>query len=205
MEIRQARIDDDASLAQMIYSAGPELYDFIYRTAKHDALDYIRYEFQSGRGFCGHRNVTVAAEGGRVLGTGCFYDAKRYGKLTLGTLANMIRFYGWRDVWPVLARSGHIGSVMKKPRRGELYLSNFGVAVDRRGSGVGSTMIRHKLDEAKNKGYRVFGLDVADTNPRAERLYQRLGLQQVAFKHFTGKRKGMQIPNSKKMELPIQH
>lgn len=204
MEIRQARADDDAALAQLIYSAGPELYDFIYKTRQHDARDYIQYEFRSGRGFCGHRNVTVAADGGKVIGTGCFYDARQYGKLTLGTLLNMIRFYGWRGVWPVLARSGHIGSVMKKPRKGELYLSNFGVASERRGSGVGSAMIQHKMQEAKLDGYRVLGLDVADTNPSAERLYRRLGLQEVAFKRFTGKRKGLQIPNAKKMEVPLQ-
>ena len=40
-------------------------------------------------------------------------------------------------------------------------------------------MIQHKLKEAKRNGYTFFGLDVASTNPRAEKLYQRLGLSVV--------------------------
>lgn len=205
MEIRAARATDDMGLVSLIYSAGPELYDFIYKTPQHSAKDYIAYEFQSGRGFCGHANVTVAVQDGAVVGTGCFYDAKQYGRLTLGTALNMFKFYGPIHIWPVLLRSGHIGSVMKKPRKGELYLSNFGVAPAQRSTGVGSTVINTKVAEAKTRGYKVFGLDVADTNPRAEMLYRKLGLQMVEFKKFSGQRVGMQIPNSKKLELPLNN
>jgi len=203
MEIRPARPTDDMGLVSLIYSAGPELYDFIYKTDRHDARDYIAYEFQSGRGFCGHHNVTVAVRDGAVIGTGCFYGARQYGRLTLGTAINMFKFYGPIHIWPVLARSGHIGSVMKKPKKSELYLSNFGVAASQRSTGVGSTMINTKVAEARQQGYGVFGLDVADTNPRAEKLYRKLGLQMIEFKKFSGRRQGMQIPNSKKLELPL--
>lgn len=40
----------------------------------------------------------------------------------------MIAFYGWREIVPVLLHTAHIGSVMKRPKKDELYLSNFGVA-----------------------------------------------------------------------------
>lgn len=203
MEIRAARPSDDMGLVSLIYSAGPELYDFIYKTPRHDAKDYIAYEFQSGRGFCGHRNVTVAVKDGAVVGTGCFYGARQYGRLTLGTALNMFKFYGPVHIWPVLVRSGHIGSVMKAPKKNELYLSNFGVAASQRSTGVGSAMINAKVAEAKQKGFSVFGLDVADTNPRAEKLYRKLGLQMIEFKKFSGRRQGMQIPNSKKLELRL--
>ena len=203
MEIRAARPSDDMGSVSLIYSAGPELYDFIYKTPRHDAKDYIAYEFQSGRGFCGHRNVTVAVKDGAVVGTGCFYGARQYGRLTLGTAINMFKFYGPVHIWPVLVRSGHIGSVMKAPKKNELYLSNFGGAASQRSTGVGSAMINAKVAEAKQKGFGVFGLDVADTNPRAEKLYRKLGLQMIEFKKFSGRRQGMQIPNSKKLELRL--
>lgn len=204
MEIRRARPSDDLSLVSLIYSAGPELYDYLYKTDQCSAQDYIAYEFLSGRGFCGYPNVTVAIKDREVVGTGCFYDAKQYGRLTLGTALNMFKFYGPIRIWPVLFRSGHIGSVMKKPKPGELYLSNFGVAPSHRSTGVGSALINTRIAVAKAKGYQLFGLDVADTNPRAEQLYRKLGLQMVAFKKFSGKRADMQIPNSKKMELRLQ-
>lgn len=204
MEIRRARPSDDLSLVSLIYSAGPELYDYLYKTGQYSAQDYIAYEFLSGRGFCGYPNVTVAIKDREVVGTGCFYDAKMYGRLTLGTVLNMFGFYGPIRVWPVLFRSGHMGSVMKKPKPGELYLSNFGVAPYHRSAGVGSALINTRVAVAKAKGYQLFGLDVADTNARAEQLYRKLGLQVVAFKKFSGKRAGMQIPNAKKMELRLQ-
>jgi ribosomal protein S18 acetylase RimI-like enzyme len=64
-------------------------------------------------------------------------------------------------------------------------------------------MINTKVAEARQQGYGVFGLDVADTNPRAEKLYRKLGLQMIEFKKFSGRRQGMQIPNSKKLELRL--
>lgn len=204
MEIRRARPSDDLRLVSLIYSAGPELYDYLYKTDLCSAQDYIAYEFLSGRGFCGYPNVTVAIQDHEVVGTGCFYGAREYGRLTLGTALNMFKFYGPIRIWPVLFRSGHIGSVMKKPQPGELYLSNFGVAPDHRSTGVGSALINTRVAVAKARGYKLFGLDVADTNPRAEQLYRKLGLQLVAFKKFSGKRAGMRIPNAKKMELRLQ-
>lgn len=76
--------------------------------------------------------------------------------------------------------------------------------LEHRNAGIGREMIKRQLAAAARHGYRVFGLDVADTNPRAEMLYRRLGLNIVAHKQFTGKRDGMCIPNAKKMELTLR-
>lgn len=43
------------NIAKLMYSAGPELYDFIYKTSSQQAQDFIQFEFESGEGFCGHR------------------------------------------------------------------------------------------------------------------------------------------------------
>jgi len=203
MDIRCARKDDKGDIAELMYSAGKELYDFIYATGKASATDYIRFEYESGRGFCGHRNVTVAVQDDMVVATGCFYDGLDYTTLFAGSLANMLQFYGPVKVLPALRRAKHIGSVMAKPARDELYLSNFGVSPALRGQGIGSALINTQLAIARKKGYRVFSLDVADTNPKAEALYTRHGLSVVSVKTFTGKREGIVVPQSKKMELVL--
>lgn len=201
MDIRRARKDDKGDIAGLMYSAGKELYDFIYATDKASATDYIRFEYASGRGFCGYHNVTVAVQDDTVVATGCFYDGLDYITLFAGTLANMLQFYGPAKVLPVLRRAKHIGSVMAKPARDELYLSNFGVSPALRGQGIGSALINSQVTIARKKGYRLFSLDVADTNPKAEALYARLGLNVVSAKRFTGKREGIVVPSCKKMEL----
>ncbi|MES2919469.1 MAG: GNAT family N-acetyltransferase [Pseudomonadota bacterium] len=203
MEIRPAHRDDRGAIAELMYSAGPELYDFLYRTDRVAATAFIADEFASGRGFCGYRNLTVAVIDGEVVATGCFYDGRQYGALMRGTVLNALRYFRLREVLPLLLRSGHVDSVMTHPARDELYLANFGVAPSRRGQGIGEAMVRHQLAQARARGYRVFSLDVAVTNPRAEALYRRLGLHVVREKHFSGHRPGIRVPDARKMELAL--
>ncbi|MBL4795445.1 MAG: GNAT family N-acetyltransferase [Pseudomonadales bacterium] len=201
VEIRNAKPNDKGDIAELIYSSGKELYDYIYETENNSAIDYIRFEYESGDGFCGYKNVTLAVDGTRVLGTGCFYGGQHYNRLMIGSLKNMFRFFGPIKAWRVLRRSSRVGSVMKVPKKGELYLSNFGVIPESRGKGVGSKMISNKMIIAKDKNYRVFALDVADNNPKAEALYSRLGLEVVEVKKFSDKRVSM--PSVKKMEVAL--
>lgn len=201
MLIRPAQPGDVHAVAPLMYSSGPELYDFLYKMPEGDVLDYIRYEFLSGRGLCGYRNVTVALVNEKVVATGCFYDGSMYKRLMLGSTLNIMRFFGPRRMWGVLLRANHVGSVMKPPNKDELYLANFGVDESMRGQGIGSGMLEQHIRSARESGYRTFALDVATNNPRAQALYHRLGLRVLQLKHFTGRRSGYQVPDSKKMEL----
>lgn len=198
LEIRPARPEDQGPIAELMYSSGPEIYDFLYH---EQALDFIRYEFARGDGICGWRNLTVAVQGGKVVGTSCFYDKATYGTLAMGTARNFFGFFGVLGALPVLWRSRHTSSVMKPPRTGELYLANFGVDPACRSQGIGSAIIHRKIQEARTLGYRLFGLDVAVTNPRGQALYTRLGLQVIREKPFSGD--DPKVPSCRKMELAL--
>jgi hypothetical protein len=54
MKMRTATLEDVLCIAPLIYSAAPELYDFLYKTVNHDPKKFIEFEFRSGRGFCGY-------------------------------------------------------------------------------------------------------------------------------------------------------
>lgn len=57
-----------------------------------------------------------------------------------------------------------------------------GLAVYRgelRGQGIGSAIIREAEIRAKQRGYHRTGLGVGDDNPRAARLYERLGYRET--------------------------
>lgn len=201
MEIRTATANDNGNISEMMHSSGVELYNFIFNTTDKTAIDFIRHEFKSGQGFCGYKNVTVVIEDGRVIATGCFFDGNIFSKLSMGTVKNIFSFYGIFKAWPVLARARHTGSVMRTPRRNEIYLSNFGVNPEHRGSGIGSKLMAHQRKAAKDNGYQYLSLDVADNNPRAETLYTRMGFKVTREKAFTGKDKNM--PKSKEMVLAL--
>lgn len=49
---------------------------------------------------------------------------------------------------------------------------------DLRGRGIGTALIRSAEARAREQGFRWLGLGVSDDNPRAARLYERLGYQE---------------------------
>ena len=198
IEVRTAKPDDQGSIAELMYSSGSELYDFIYGKR---VLDYLRHEFSSGYGFAGYSNVTVAVLDGKVVGTGCFYGSETYKKLLNGSMLNTKQFYGTIGSIPVFYRSRHLGSVVKKPKPGELYLSNFGVEPNLRGNGIGTKIIQHRLQQARQEGYSLFGLDVSKQNLKGQALYTRLGLRVTKEKIFSKQKSG--VPNALKMELTL--
>lgn len=198
LEIRNARQDDGGPIAELMYSSGMDLYDYLY---KQKTLDFLRYEFRSGKGFAGHPNVTVALLDGEVVGTGCFYGRDNYETLVNDSMKNMLGYFGPIKIIPVAMRARHIGSVIRTPKPGELYLSNFGVADHVRSQGIGSKMIRFKLEQARKSGYTLFGLDVSSANPRGQALYSRLGLRVQKEKAFSAKNSG--VKPARKMELTL--
>jgi ribosomal protein S18 acetylase RimI-like enzyme len=62
-------------------------------------------------------------------------------------------------------------------------------------------MIDQKIQQARDQGYRIFGLDVAVTNPRAQALYSKLGLLVKKEKQFSGN--DPRVPACRKMELML--
>ena len=198
IEIRTARPDDRGPIAELMYSSGTDIYDYLY---KERVVDFLRYELASGVGFAGHPNVTVAVLEGEVVGTGCFFDRERYDALLRGSGKNIFGFFGPLGAPGVLWRSRHVGSVMRAPEPGELYLSNFGVATSLRSHGIGTRMIEAKAEDARRKGYRTLGLDVSTANPRGQALYTRLGFVVKEEKAFSDPDAG--VHSARKMERTL--
>ena len=59
---------------------------------------------------------------------------------------------------------------------GDFYLQALGVDDDRRGLGIGSTLIDHVEERARSQNCDRLALDVAANNEAAQRLYERRGM-----------------------------
>ena len=198
IEIRTARENDTGPISQLMYSAGTDVYDYLYQDL---AIDYLNHEFKSGKSFAGFNNVTVAAMEGEVIATGCFYDGKAFETLILGGIENKQTFFEGQALLDVFERSKHMGSIMKAPRQDELYLSNFGVSPALRGKGIGTKMLEHKIEQARKEGYSIFSLDVSTNNPKGQALYERMGLKVVDELTFSDPNAG--ISPARRMELVL--
>jgi len=75
LQFRPAEAGDAAQAVPLIYSAGPEGFEYVFTQGRRSALDYLHYAFVDGRGFFGYRNHRVALRAGTVVGIAAFYRA----------------------------------------------------------------------------------------------------------------------------------
>ena len=202
IRFRAAEARDAARAVPLIYSAGPEGFDYVFRQGNTSALDYLHYAFPDGRGLFGFRNHTVAEVDGTVVGIGAFYSGVEYNALSNGTALQVLAFYGLRCL-PILKRGFETKQWMLPPRRRMLYVANLGVAPEMRSRGVGAALLRSQMQNARGQGKELFALDVAATNPAAQRLYERLGLRVTGETAFIGTRLGIIVPTARRMELEL--
>lgn len=200
LQFRAAEPGDLAQAVPLIYSAGPEGFEYVFTQGRRSALDYLHFAFVDGRGFFGYRNHLVALQGDSVVGIGAFYSGLEYQDLSRGALQQILRFYKFACV-PVLRRAMQTTRWMPPPGPRTLYVANFGVAAALRGQGIGAALLHRQIAAAQSEGKAKFALDVAATNPRAQKLYEKLGLRVVRETSFDAERDGIKVPASRRMEL----
>lgn len=67
---------------------------------------------------------------------------------------------------------------------GELVMDGIAVQKEYRGQGIGGKLLAGVVDYATKHGYETIRLDVIDTNPGAQRLYERKGFVAVHTETF---------------------
>jgi ribosomal protein S18 acetylase RimI-like enzyme len=82
--------------------------------------------------------------------------------------------------WQIITASGaDIGMIDVDRRPGEIYLARIEAHPAYQGHGIGSRFIRALIDEAMQKGLALV-FDVLTVNDRAQALYRRLGMTEIA-------------------------
>jgi ribosomal protein S18 acetylase RimI-like enzyme len=199
LEIRQARPEDADAAVDLIYSAAPDAYEFLYAIKGGKARDYIRYEFARGTGFLGAAAHTVAVVDGQVVGTGSFYTKATHKTLGSEQARNFIARFGLWEFIRMMPRGLRIQRGISKLEEGQLYVANLGVKADMRSKGIGKALIEAAAQQAGAQGLAQVVLDVSEQNPRAEALYQRLGFNVTGVNRRANKPGGVQLPNAKSM------
>src|SRR5580700_6463049 len=82
--------------------------------------------------------------------------------------------------WQIITAGGtDVGMIDVEYRPAEIYLSRIEIHPSYQGHGIGTGLISALIDEATRKGQELV-LDVLTVNHRAQALYQRLGMAEVA-------------------------
>jgi len=89
------------------------------------------------------------------------------------------RLGGWRrSIWYEL------GYRFQRPEPDEVRVQGIAVAAHHRGRGIGSALLERVSDHARAGGFKAIVLEVVDTNPDAQRLYERLGFAVTGQEHY---------------------
>jgi ribosomal protein S18 acetylase RimI-like enzyme len=82
--------------------------------------------------------------------------------------------------WQIITADGtDIGMIDVEYRPADIYLSRIEISPDHQGHGIGTRLVSALIDEARQNGQDLV-LDVLTVNHRAQALYQRLGMTEVA-------------------------
>lgn len=115
-------------------------------------------------------NTAVALDGnGGFTGMCVSYDGARLRELRKPFIEAMKQNFN-RDLSGIKDETGP----------GELYIDSLAVSEDYRGNGVATRLLKATIKKAKALGLPATGLLVDKGNPKAERLYRRIGFEYVA-------------------------
>ena len=204
LTFRDARPDDAAKTAELIYSAGPETIAYAFATSRHRPIDFIRTTFANGSGVIGYKNHRVALVDGRIAGIGAFYNADRFDRLSREMVWQVFRFYGIFKSWGVLKRAGRLATIMPPPPQNVLFVQNVAVDAGMRGRGVCTALFEERIGAARSEGTRLCVLDVAADNTRARKLYEKLGFQAAEKRNWPYSDGSGVVPDHVRMVLPLQ-
>lgn len=201
LQFRPAQASDAAAAIPLIYSAGPEAFEYGFSLGEYRAQQFLAQVFPSGKGFFGWQNHHVVLREGQVVGIGAFYSAAEYAVLSRQLMAQALAYYPLPQ-WPrFVHRALQLKGLMPAPKANTQYVANLGVCPSARSQGVGAALLTQQKMLAQQAGKRVYALDVSMQNPRAQALYQRLGFVPSGNQYFRGPAGA--VPDSCRLTMPL--
>lgn len=201
VSFRAAAAADVAAAVPLIHSSGPAAFEYVFAVpGLGDAQAFLRRAFVDGAGEFGWRNHVVGELDGAVVAVGAGYGGATKWSFTLAAARQILGYYGWRHAAGVIARGLKVESVIPPPAGAMYYLGHLGVAPSLRGQGVGSALVDHLLAARPTGSGGPVILDVAATNPDAQRLYQRLGFAVIGERRSTLANARGQVPDHRRMQ-----
>ena len=201
LEIRPARPEDAPQLAPLVHSSGPRAFNWIFAPGDMpDSLPFLERCLGRRRGLLGWANHHVATLEGEVVASVALWSKSAVFPHTFFAALRIFGFYKLRAPgvsWRGLVVEGTLLS----PTADALYLGHLAVDPALRGKGIGRKLLAFAHEQALAGGYRRLLLDVADDNPDAKRLYERLGYVGLRHVEFSGPKDA--VPNITQMELQL--
>ncbi|MCP1996906.1 GNAT family N-acetyltransferase [Flavobacterium sp. HSC-61S13] len=176
MIIRAAKIEDHDIVPEMMLQAMEDIvFSFIGKSDIEEAIQFLTHFFRSENNQYSYQNTFVAVdEHEDIWGSITCYDGGKLEELRKPVLEHISSRYGL-ELHPE-----------NETQAGELYLDTLAVAPSAQGKGIGSSLLQHIIQYAREQQYKQVGLLVDFENPNAQKLYERVGFKAKETLTFMG-------------------
>jgi ribosomal protein S18 acetylase RimI-like enzyme len=186
---RPATADDAAILAEIIYDSGPDAWEYVFTSRKKHAKEFARFALTHKDGEFGYGCHTVVEYDGEIVGIGAEYSGENAFSFTWNGAKQILKFYPFPTSLVVMLRGLQAESVMKLPKKNVHYIGHLAIDPNYRGLGIGEKLVEYHMQNAIKLQREKIELDVAETNPRAKKLYEQIGFKMVGKVRSRIKRK----------------
>lgn len=201
---RDARPEDVEDAVPLIYSSGPAAFDYVFsHGTRVNARGFLGRAFVDERGEFSYRHHRVAVWEGEIVGVGACFSGEDARYFTVPVLRQIFGCYGPVTGLAVVRRGLQVERTVEPPKGRLHYIAHLGVVPELRGRGIGAQLVEHLLGIGRVQGRTTAGLDVAVTNPRAQRLYERLGFAVVRELESRYENATAVVPSHRRMERAI--
>ncbi|MEZ5003076.1 MAG: GNAT family N-acetyltransferase [Chitinophagales bacterium] len=200
---RQATALDVAEAVPLIYSSGPDVCEYIFYTAqKGGAQAFFAYAFTRAGGELGYDNHTCILRDGKVVGIGAIWSGRKTFRFMLADIKKILLFFGLIKGIGVLIRALKAELLIQPPKKKEWALAHLGIDPVLTGKGLGSQLINHLMNAVPIQKNEKVVLDVSYINPKAQKLYERLGFKVTRSRSsaLTRKKYNIKVPGHHRME-----
>lgn len=176
MIIRKAKQDDYKSITPYLLLAMEDIvYEFIGEKSYEKATEFLNVMVSEKGNQYSYENCWIIEDENQIIGTACLYNGAKLHELRQ-PVAQYIKENFGRDFNPE-----------DETQSGEIYIDCVGINPNQQGKGIGSKIFEFLINEYVIKQGKTLGLLVDNDNPKAEKLYLKLGFQTVGEKTLVGK------------------
>lgn len=198
--IKKSHPSEVAIAVPLIYSSGPDAFEFVFKNNKVAANDFLSYAFVKNGGEFSFDNHYSLYLNDKMVGIGSVFDGQKAKSFSMKDALNIIQFYKF-GCFSVLKNGLQTEAIIKLPTKNEIAIAHLGIAPEYRGKGLGTQLIHALMKETNKTAESRFVLDVSEENPKAKLLYERLGFKTTKRNNSSLKNKFSYVPNHFRMEL----
>lgn len=176
--LRPAAPADAPDAAQLIYAAGPALFNRLFGPRPEEAVAFFQTLFALPDSVFSFENAIVAEQDGRVVGLAAAVPAAQYHRGS--AVPRQILRRGPLFLLRLLTVVFALGRSSQPPPPGTYYLGILSVTEPMRGQGIGTRLLEEVHRQAGAAGCTAVCLHADLGNAGARRLYERHGYRTVA-------------------------